>query len=70
MANREYADVEKQDDLSISMITVKKLLSKMAPWKAAGPDGVQGFWLKNFTKLHERLSAQMQEIISSGRPPV
>ena len=41
----------------------------MAPWKAAGPDGVQGFWLKNFTKLHERLSAQLQEIIStSGRP--
>ena len=22
-------------------------------WKVPGPDGVQGFWLKNFTSLHK-----------------
>ena len=35
---------------------LKKLL-KTQNWKAPGPDGVQGFWLKNFTSLHKPFMA-------------
>ena len=34
---------------------LKKILRKIPNWKAPGPDGVQGFWLKNFTSLHKNL---------------
>lgn len=34
-------------------------------WKALGPDGVQGFWLKNLTAaLHRRIARQMDEILT------
>ena len=32
-----------------------KVLRKMSNWKSPGPDNVQGFWLKNFTKMHDKL---------------
>ena len=35
-----------------------KILRKMLNWKSPGPDNVQGFWLKNFTTMHERLIEQ------------
>ena len=28
----------------------------MSNWKALGPDGVQGFWFKRMTNLHDRLA--------------
>jgi len=34
----------------------------MANWKSPGPDQVQGYWLKQLTRLHERL-AQLRSIL-------
>ena len=31
----------------------------MPNWKASGPDGVQGFWLKKITLNHERIAIQL-----------
>ncbi|KAK5970654.1 reverse transcriptase [Trichostrongylus colubriformis] len=35
----------------------KTLFSRIKPWKATGPDGVQGFWWKHLPEAKERLKA-------------
>ena len=37
----------------------------MPNWKSPGPDLVQGFWLKNFSSLHERIRLQLKECLDS-----
>ena len=51
------------------MERLKKVLGKMSPWKAAGPDGVQAYWVKNFTSLHCRLVSQLGDVMRRGAPP-
>ena len=41
----------------------------MPNWKSPVPDLVQGFWLKNFSSLHERVSLQLKEYLKSGLLP-
>ena len=41
----------------------------MPNWKSAGPDIGQGFWLKNFSGLHERVRLQLKECLDSGFMP-
>ena len=38
----------------------------MPNWKSPGPDLVQGFWLKRFSNLHERVRLQLKECLDSG----
>ena len=41
----------------------------MPNWKSPGPGLVQGFWLKNFSSLHERVRLQLKECLDSGFVP-
>ena len=41
----------------------------MPNWKSPGPDFVLGFWLKNFSSLHERVRLQLKECLDSGFVP-
>ena len=41
----------------------------MPNWKSPGPDLVQGFCLKNFSSLHERVRLQLKECLDSGFVP-
>ena len=41
----------------------------MPNWKSPGPDLVQGFWLKNFSSLHERVRLQLKGRLNSGFVP-
>ena len=41
----------------------------MANWKSACSDLVQGFWLKNFSSLHERVRLQLKDCLDSGFVP-
>ena len=41
----------------------------MPNWKSPGPDLVHGFWLKNFSSLHERVKLQLKECVDSGFVP-
>ena len=41
----------------------------MPNWKSPGPDLVQGFWLKNFSSLHERVRLELKECLDSGFVP-
>ena len=41
----------------------------MQNWKSPDPDLVQGFQLKNFSSLHERVRLQLKESLDSGFVP-
>ena len=41
----------------------------MPNWKSPSPDLVQGFWLKSFSSLHERVRLQLKECLDSGFVP-
>ena len=47
---------------------VKKSARKMKNWKAAGADGIQGFWIKNLTNLHKRMATQLQHVLDGNLP--
>ena len=62
---RSEVNVKKQEKIDIT----KKILSRMPNWKSPGSDLVQGFWLKNFSILHERVRLQLKEWLDSGFAP-
>ena len=59
-------NVKKQEKIDITTRSLKKILGRMAYWKSPGADLVQGFWLKNFSSLHERVRLQLKECLNSG----
>ena len=59
----------KQDRIEITIGKVKKVLKSMPNWKSAGPDLVQGFWLKNFTAMHDRITIQLSACLETGQTP-
>ena len=41
----------------------------MPNWKSPSPDLVQGFCLKNYSSLHEKVRLQLKECLDSGFVP-
>ena len=41
--------------------SLKKILGRMSNWNSPGPDLAQGFSLKNFSSLHERVRLHLKE---------
>ena len=66
---RSEVDVKKQEKINITTGSLKKRLGRMPNWKSSGPDLVQGFWLKNFSSLHERVRLKLKECLDSGFVP-
>ena len=62
-------NVKKQEKIDITTESLKKILGRMPNWKSPGPDLVQGFWLKNFSSLHERVRLQLKECLDSRFVP-
>ena len=60
---RSEVNVKKQEKLDITQRSLKKILGRMPNWKSPGPDLVQGFWLKTFSSLHERVRLQLKECL-------
>ena len=65
----DYSAKDQQIDMEIGAVSLKKVLGKLAPWKAPGPDCVQGYWIKNFTSLHSRIVTQLKDTLNKGVPP-
>ena len=65
---RSEVNVKKQEKINTTE-SLKKILGRMPNWKSPGPDLVQGFWLKNFSSLHERVRLQLKECSDSGFVP-
>ena len=66
---RSEANVKKQEKVDITTGRLKMILGRMPNWKSPVPDLVQGFWLKNFSGLHERVRLQLKEYLDSGFVP-
>ena len=66
---KENMPSEKQNTVNITKDDVKRKLKSMPDWKGAGPDKIQGFWLKSFTALHGVLAAALNECIEAGDVP-
>ena len=46
---------------------VSKQSRKIPNWKAPERDGVQGFWIKKLTNLHERTAFQLNKILNGNQ---
>ena len=66
---KEKMPSEKQNTVNITKDDIKRKLKSMSDWKGAGPDKIQGFWLKSFTALHGVLAAALNECIEVGDVP-
>ena len=60
---------QKQEDLSKNVKDVRSVLRKAPNWKAAGPDGVQGFWIKIFQNLHKKITDYLQKRLKTRTCP-
>ena len=58
----------KQEEFSINFGKVQNVLLKIPNWKAPRPDGVQGFWLKNFKSMHQWLVKYLAECYKGTTP--
>ena len=65
----ELTETPKQEDIEITSEDVKQKLSQTPNWKSPGLDGIQGYWLKNYTSLHERIATQLNECVTTGDIP-
>ena len=61
--------LKKQEKKDITTGSLKKILGRKPNWKSPGQDLVQGFWLKNFSSLQERVRLQLKECLDSGFVP-
>ena len=55
----------KLGNIQITTEMVTQLTRKVPNWKGPRLDGVQGYWLKNFPALHERIETQMDDMINT-----
>ena len=53
---KEETAVVEQNNVIITAEKVKSQCKKIPNWKAPGQDGVQGFWIKKFCVMHERIA--------------
>ena len=58
-----------QESVVMSVEMVIKQCRKMPNWKAPGKDGVQGYWIKNLSNLHEWIAIQMNKILMGEDSP-
>ena len=57
--NDELKNVQQQEGFQIDVNKVKKQLRKVPNWIAPGSDQVNGYWLKNFSSIQERIAQQL-----------
>jgi hypothetical protein len=69
LAEMEMDSPVVQSKIEITPADLEKQLRKTPRWKAPGPDGIQGFWIKKFTALHDRIRRQLQACIDTNTTP-
>ena len=58
-----------QDNIHIEVTKLKKQVRKMPNWKSPGPDGVQGYWIKNLSNLHGNIALQLDRCLQEYNVP-
>ena len=60
----ERASIDlQQEEMRITKTQVETKCRKISNWKAPGPNGVQGYWLKKITSCHERIAEQLDAMV-------
>ena len=60
---RQRVNERPQERVGINVEKIKKQFRKIPNWKAPARGGVQGYWIKNLSSLHKRVSSQMNGIL-------
>ena len=58
-----------QEPISITVDDVTRIIAGLPNWKAPGPDGKQGFWLKRFTKIRKQITVLLNKCVQVGNVP-
>ena len=66
---KELEYTTQQGNISITKEDVSIHLRKMPNWKASGPDGLNGVWLKKFTSLRQAMVKHLDDCIQTGNAP-
>jgi len=66
----ELAGVGVQEDIRIETPKLRKQIRKIPNWKSPGPDGVQGYWIKNLTNLHGKIAVQLDKCLQENSVPL
>ena len=61
--------MERQNNISINQADLQKQIRRSASWKSPGPDGLHGFWYKNFYALHKTICTQLNNCIVNNSIP-
>ena len=67
---KEQVDIGIQENIQINLIKLKKQITRIPNWKSPGPDGVQGYWIKNLSAMHDRISNQLNECLQEESVPI
>ena len=62
----ELTAIPAQEPISITVDNVIRITADLPHWKAPGHDGIQGFWLKRFTEIRERIAAFLNICVQVG----
>ena len=60
----------KQEGPKVTVEKVQKMLKSFPNWKTPGPDGVQGYWLKNFNSMHKYLAEYLHRLVQGDDIPM
>ena len=66
---KHFRGKKEQADIVLTKDNVVRRIKKGANWKAAGPDGVRGYWFKYFSSLHSSLASALQKCLDQGNVP-
>ena len=59
----------KQQNIEITPTKIKERIRKLANWKAPGPYGVHGYWVKMLVSMPERIAFHLQSCITRSEVP-
>ena len=63
LKRKRVNDGRPQERVNITVEKIRKRCRKIPNWKARGRDGIQGYWIKNLSSLHEHVSLRMIKIL-------
>ena len=65
----ELGELTVQDDIHSEIKEARKQIRKMPNWKSSGSDGVQKYWIKNLSNLHNSIALQLDRCLQEYNLP-
>ena len=61
--------IEQQQNTVVTVGLIMKQASKIPTWKSAGPDGLQGYWIKNMKSTGQKLAEFYNKCLQNDTVP-